>query len=260
MTEKRKRLAIIDDHTLVLDGLSTWFAANAPDFDLVISVSAWSELIRHPAFPPDVVLMDFQLVEPLTIESRVGLCTAAGSAVVVMSAVTSKAEIGRIVNAGASHFVSKSQPAAELLAAVRDAVAPPPAWECTPAWGSKPVSGAQGEVPASMAGVNAGAQSESQRQSGVQQSPALPSSLPSSQSASQPALPRPPRFSDKDIQILNLYANGHNPVEVAMMQNIRAETVRKALERMRVAYQKVGRPADDRETLIRRAAEDGYLS
>ncbi|GAA0991779.1 DNA-binding response regulator [Subtercola frigoramans] len=252
MTEKRKRLAIIDDHTLVLDGLSTWFAANAPDFDLVISVSVWSELIRHPAFPPDVVLMDFQLVEPLTIESRVGLCKAAGAAVVVMSAVTSTAEIGRILNAGASRFVPKSQPAAELLAAVRAAVAPPPAWEYTPAWGSKPASGTQGEVPAGLAGVNAGPQSQIQLPSGLQSPAGLP--------PSQPTVPRRPRFSDKDIAILNLYANGHNPVEVAMMQNIRAGAVRKALERMRAAYEKVGRPADDRETLIRRAAEDGFLS
>lgn len=225
MTDARKRLAIIDDHHLVLDGLSTWFAANAPEFDLVISASAWAALIRHPEFPPDVILMDYQLVEPISIESRIGLCKAAGAEVVVMSAVTDAAEVTRILQAGAAGFVSKSQPAADLLAAVRKAVAEPPAWEYTPAWGEPSAS-------------------RDER-----------SSAPSRRASASP-----PRFSAEDIAILNLYADGHNPVEVALLQNIRAETVRKTLERIRAAYEAVGRPADDRETLIRRAAEDGYLA
>ncbi|WP_161580491.1 response regulator [Subtercola vilae] len=196
----RRPLAIVEDHELVLDGLTNWFGTHAHDFEVVISASSWGALIRHPAFPPDVVVMDYQLAEPISIESRIGLCAAAGAVVVVMSAVTDQVDIDRIMAAGAARFVPKANPAADVLAAVRSAL-------------------------------------------GVEDAHGLAAA----------------RFSDDEIAVLNLYADGHNPVEVALLQNSRPEAVRKILAGIRSAYATQGRPADDRETLIRRAAEDGYL-
>ncbi|MDP3209780.1 MAG: hypothetical protein Q8M65_11570 [Rhodoglobus sp.] len=33
--QHRVRLAILDDHEVLLDSLSSWISTNAPDFDLV---------------------------------------------------------------------------------------------------------------------------------------------------------------------------------------------------------------------------------
>ena len=74
----RVRLAILDDHELLLDSLSQWIAANAPDFDLVLSASTWLQLVHSDNFPTDLVFLDFQLKEPVSIEARVRTCRAAG--------------------------------------------------------------------------------------------------------------------------------------------------------------------------------------
>jgi hypothetical protein len=60
----RVRLAILDDHEVLLDSLSSWIFANAPDFDLVLSASSWLELVHSDNFPTDLVFLDFQLKSP----------------------------------------------------------------------------------------------------------------------------------------------------------------------------------------------------
>ena len=76
----RVRLAILDDHEVLLDSLSSWIGANAPDFDLVLSASTWLQLVHSDNFPTDLVFLDFQLKEPVSIEARVRTCRA-GTAV-----------------------------------------------------------------------------------------------------------------------------------------------------------------------------------
>ncbi|MCU1475558.1 MAG: two-component system regulatory protein [Subtercola sp.] len=200
-------LAIIDDHTLVLDGLSTWVARNAPDFEVVIVADAWAKLIHDPAFPPDVIVMDYQLAEPISIEARLGLCNAAGTTVVVMSAVDDPATVERIMAAGAAAFVAKSRPAADVIAAARAAVT---------------ATDAQPNIAASAYDDD--------------------------------------RFTPTELEMLNLYADGNSPVEVALLMRAKPAAVNRALDRFRARYVREGRAADDRESLIRRAAEDGYLT
>jgi len=115
------RVGIVDDHELLLDGLTTYMLGNASDLDVVISVTGWFEMIRHPAFAPDVVVMDLQLQEPISIETRVRTCLAAGALVVVVSALDTDEIRERSLAAGASVFVSKSSPADAVLDAVRTA-------------------------------------------------------------------------------------------------------------------------------------------
>ena len=74
----RARLAILDDHEVLLDSLGTWISVNAPDFELVLSASTWIELVHSDNFPTDLVFLDFQLKEPVSIEARVRTCRAAG--------------------------------------------------------------------------------------------------------------------------------------------------------------------------------------
>ncbi len=113
-------VGIVDDHELMLDGLCTWIDAHAPALDVVIRSSSWSELVRHAAFPPDVVLMDLQLKEPISVEARVRICRSVGTTVVVMSALDDPETIRRVLDAGAAAFVSKARPAEELVETVRN--------------------------------------------------------------------------------------------------------------------------------------------
>jgi len=113
------RLAILDDHEVLLDTLSTWIERNAPDFDVVLGAANWLELVQSPAFPTDLVFIDFQLKEPISIEARVRTCRAAGAKVIVLSSLDTREARDRAFAAGASEFLSKSLPMASVMAAAR---------------------------------------------------------------------------------------------------------------------------------------------
>ena len=113
------RLALLDDHGLIVDSLASWFTDNAPDFTVVLRATNWMDLIRSPEFPVDLVLMDLQLADNVSIESRIRACRAAGAKVLVVSALDDEASRERCISAGAAGFVSKTLPAGELAELAR---------------------------------------------------------------------------------------------------------------------------------------------
>ncbi len=113
------RLAILDDHEVLLDTLTTWIERHAPDFDVVLGAANWLELVQSPAFPTDLVFIDFQLKEPISIEARVRTCRAAGAKVIVLSSLDTREARDRAFAAGASEFLSKSLPMAAVMTAAR---------------------------------------------------------------------------------------------------------------------------------------------
>lgn len=113
------RVGILDDHALIVDGLATWIDEHADDLRVVIRTTRWLDLVRHPEFPVDLVLMDLQLDESVSIESRIRACRAAGASVVVVTALDDEASRERSLEAGAAAFVSKTLPVAELVAIAR---------------------------------------------------------------------------------------------------------------------------------------------
>jgi len=113
------RLAVLDDHEVLLDALSSWVAANAPDFDVVLMAPTWLQLVHSPAFPTDLVLIDFQLREPVSIEARVRTCRAAGAKVIVLSSVDTREARERALAAGAAAFLSKSLNMAAVMETAR---------------------------------------------------------------------------------------------------------------------------------------------
>jgi DNA-binding NarL/FixJ family response regulator len=115
----RIRLAILDDHEMLLDSLSSWIAANAADFELVLSASTWLQLVHSDRFPTDLVFIDFQLKEPVSIEARVRTCRAAGAKVIVLSSLDAQDSRDRALAAGAAAFLSKSLPMSEVMDAAR---------------------------------------------------------------------------------------------------------------------------------------------
>jgi DNA-binding NarL/FixJ family response regulator len=118
-TRSPVRLAILDDHELLLDSLGSWITANAPDFELVLTASSWFELVQSDLFPTDLVLLDLQLSEPVSIEARVRTCRAAGAKVIIISSLDGDDDRARAAAAGASEFLSKSLPVAEVMEIAR---------------------------------------------------------------------------------------------------------------------------------------------
>ncbi len=207
------RLAILDDHEILLDSLASWIERNAPEFDLVLRAGSWIELVHSDAFPTDLVIMDLQLRESVSIGARVRTCRAAGAKVVVLSAVATQEDRAAALAAGAVAYVTKSQPMNELLAAALAAVGRD-GDRREPAWRPRPI------IP------------EAAR----------------------------PKLSDGERQALVLYADGRTTSEVATAMNVQYETAKTYLRRVREKYGKAGRPTSSRADLIRRAAEDGYLT
>ncbi|MFF1633438.1 response regulator transcription factor [Leifsonia sp. NPDC058248] len=218
------RLALLDDHELLLDSLASWIEKHAPEFDLVLRASTWLELVHSDAFPTDLVIMDLQLRESVSIGARVRTCRAAGAKVIVLSAVDSQADRDAALAAGAVAYLTKTQPMIEVLDAALTAMG--------------------------------------------RGTPGHPAAAPSASSPAETAWrPRPmipeaakPRLSDGELHALTLYADGRTTSEVAREMNVQYETAKTYLRRVREKYGRVGRPTSSRADLIRRAAEDGYLT
>jgi DNA-binding NarL/FixJ family response regulator len=116
---RRVRLALLDDHEVLLDTISSWIFANAPDFDLVLSASTWLELVHSDNFPTDLVFIDFQLQETISIEARVRTCRAAGAKVIVISSLDTREARDRALAAGAAAFLVKTLPMREVMDTAR---------------------------------------------------------------------------------------------------------------------------------------------
>jgi DNA-binding NarL/FixJ family response regulator len=214
------RLALLDDHGLIVDSLATWFADNAPDFNVVVRATSWMDLIRSPEFPVDLVLMDLQLGDSVSIESRIRACRAAGAKVLVVSALDDEASRDRSLTAGAAGFVSKTLPAEELVEFARRV--------------------ARGEKLRRHPSPSKGA--DAQRDD-----------RPADHD------PGSAHLSAAEEKALRLYTQGYSTLEVAHHMGVGYETAKTYLRRVREKYAKVGRPASRKSELIRRAAEDGYL-
>lgn len=217
----RVRLALLDDHELIVDSLSTWFTDHAHDFDVVVRATTWMDLIRDPAFPVDLVLMDLQLGDSVSIESRIRACRAAGAKVLVVSAVDDDASRERCLAAGAAGFVSKTLPAEELVELARRA--------------------ARGERLRRHPSSGQGRRDDATGAAATSDEPGSA------------------HLSAAEERALRLYAQGFSTLEVAQRMDVGYETAKTYLRRVREKYARAGRPASRKSELIRRAAEDGFL-
>jgi DNA-binding NarL/FixJ family response regulator len=240
----RVRLALLDDHELIVDSLSTWFTDHAPDFEVVVRATAWMDLIRNPEFPVDLVLMDLQLGDNISIESRIRACRAAGAKVLVVSAVDDEASRERCFAAGAAGFVSKTLPAEDLVDLARR-VARGERLRRQSA-GQSRRHGADGTGAGTGSGAAGGGAG-----TGISGSNTGPGATDDQPGAAH--------LSAAEERALRLYAQGYSTVEVAERMDIGYETAKTYLRRVREKYAKAGRPASRKSELIRRAAEDGLL-
>lgn len=118
--ERRVRVALLDDHEVLLDSIVSWIRGNAPDFEVVLAATTWLQMVHSPSFPTDLVFLDVQLKEPVSIEARVRTCRAAGAKVIVLTGLDTSDLRERAMKAGASAFLGKSQPLHEVMAIARE--------------------------------------------------------------------------------------------------------------------------------------------
>jgi DNA-binding NarL/FixJ family response regulator len=121
------RVAVVDDHPMVLAGVASWLAdTGAGRVDLVCAVQTWSELLFHPEFPADVVVLDLDLRDGIPAPTKISLLRTAGVAVVVMTAFGDSTNVAQCLAAGAQAFVDKSRGATDLTQAILTAAGDDP--------------------------------------------------------------------------------------------------------------------------------------
>jgi two-component system uhpT operon response regulator UhpA len=115
------RVAIVDDHRLVIDGIAAHLAASDNGIEVVIGATTWAALLAHEEFPVDVAVLDLNLADQIAIGAKVRALSAAGTRTIVMSRHTDAASIHGAIKAGALAFVPKTETADELVLAIRSA-------------------------------------------------------------------------------------------------------------------------------------------
>jgi DNA-binding NarL/FixJ family response regulator len=121
MSRRQITLGIVDDHQVLLDGLTEWLRARAADVEVVIACTSWPKLLSHERFPVDVVLMDLELGDGVPAAVKIATLRMTGVATVVVSTYAEPSLVRECISAGALGFVPKSDDAAVILDAVRAA-------------------------------------------------------------------------------------------------------------------------------------------
>jgi DNA-binding NarL/FixJ family response regulator len=116
------RVMIVDDHPVVRNGLSGMFEAEG-GFEVVGEAGDGAEAVRRAgALAPDVILMDLRMPEMDGVSAIAALAQAGSPArVLVLTTYDTDSDVLSAIEAGATGYLLKDAPAAELFRAVRAA-------------------------------------------------------------------------------------------------------------------------------------------
>lgn len=117
----RIRVALVDDHKMLLGALTEWITNAADDIDMVIAVPTWPELITHSEFPVDVVLLDLDLKDNIPVSLKINTLRTTGVKVVLMSTYSEPNVVREALGAGALGYLVKSEDAGMIVEAIRAA-------------------------------------------------------------------------------------------------------------------------------------------
>jgi DNA-binding NarL/FixJ family response regulator len=119
------RILIADDHELFAEGLAD-IVGTYPDLEVVGRARDGSEAVAlTEALHPDLVLMDVEMPRLDGIAATREIATAGRARVLMVSAATEPEVVERARAAGATGYVFKGCALAEMIAAIREAVASP---------------------------------------------------------------------------------------------------------------------------------------
>ncbi len=115
------RLAIVDDHKMLLGALTEWIRSAASDIEMVAAVATWPELLTSPAFPVDVVLLDLDLKDNIPVALKISTLKTTGVRTVLMSTYSEPNVVREALAAGALGYLVKSEDADMIVEAIRAA-------------------------------------------------------------------------------------------------------------------------------------------
>ncbi len=115
------RLALVDDHRMILSALTEWIRNAADDIDMVAAVATWPELLTHREFPVDVVLLDLDLKDNIPISLKLSTLKTTGVKTVLMSTYSEPNVVREALAAGALGYLVKSEDASMIVDALRAA-------------------------------------------------------------------------------------------------------------------------------------------
>jgi DNA-binding NarL/FixJ family response regulator len=117
------RIAIVDDHKMLLGALTEWIRSAANDITMVAAVATWPELLTHPQFPVDVVLLDLDLKDNIPVSVKLSTLKTTGVKTVLMSTYSEPNVVREALAAGALGYLVKSEGAEMIVEAIRAASA-----------------------------------------------------------------------------------------------------------------------------------------
>jgi DNA-binding NarL/FixJ family response regulator len=115
------RVAIVDDHKMLLGALTEWIRSAASDISMVAAVATWPELLTHPEFPVDVVLLDLDLKDNIPVALKISTLRTTGVRTVLMSTYSEPNVVREALAAGALGYLVKSEDAGMIVEAIRAA-------------------------------------------------------------------------------------------------------------------------------------------
>lgn len=115
------RIAIVDDHKMLLGALTEWIRNAADDISMVAAVTTWPELLTHPEFPVDVVLLDLDLKDNIPVSLKLSTLKTTGVSTVLMSTYSEPAVVREALASGALGYLVKSEDAEMIVEAIRAA-------------------------------------------------------------------------------------------------------------------------------------------
>jgi two-component system, NarL family, nitrate/nitrite response regulator NarL len=116
-------IAAVDDHPIILDSVAGWVMAEEDDIRVVATAATVDALLAGPGRGADVVLLDLDLGDGTTVERNVAAILDAGPAVLVLSASERPLAVRAAMRAGALGYATKSEPTAQIRAAIREVAA-----------------------------------------------------------------------------------------------------------------------------------------
>lgn len=119
----RVRVALVDDHVLLLDGLSARLSRPRTGVDVVATSPTWIGLIRDDRFPDafDVVVLDLALRDDVPVAQKIRTLAGAGLTSVLLSTHADASTIHGAMRAGAAAVVPKAESSEELIATIHAA-------------------------------------------------------------------------------------------------------------------------------------------
>ncbi|MWB98829.1 response regulator transcription factor [Agromyces seonyuensis] len=123
MTSERPpiRIALVDDHRMLLTALGEWIEREADDIRVTAAVPTWPELLAHPEFPVDLVLLDLDLRDNIPVSLKLATLKTAGVRAMLMSNYSEPAQVREAIAAGALGYVVKDESADQIVEAIRQA-------------------------------------------------------------------------------------------------------------------------------------------